>query len=263
MTPRDERALGALLEEVARTHAWPPTPPLAGQVRARIERGPLPVAEVRLPRTRPPLLRPLAATFFVVAVALGITLSLSGAARRAVADLLGVVGIDITFDDEPGVTPRPQRAIPLGPAVSRAAASERAGFDVKVPAALPGRPAFHYDPSVGSSGMVSVVYPRSASRMSEVDLLVTQFVAAVQESYVKKLVTGGAKVVFVDVRSSQGYWIGGGPHLFFYRDGDGDTRRETVRLAGRVLLWEEDGITYRVEGAGSLAEATRIAESLR
>ncbi|HEX2056985.1 MAG TPA: hypothetical protein VHI71_01320 [Actinomycetota bacterium] len=262
MTRRDERALAALLQEVARSEAWPPTPPLAEQVRARIERGPLPVAQVRLPRTRPSLLRPLAATFVVVGVALGITLSLSGAARRAVADLLGVVGIDITFDGDPAVTPRPQRAIPLGPPVSRAAASESAGFDVKVPAAVAGRPAFHYDPSIGATGMVSVVYPRSAARMSEVDLLVTQFVAAVDESYVKKLVAAGAKVAHVDVRSSQGYWIGGGPHLFFYRDGDG-VQDETVRLAGRVLLWEEDGITYRVEGAGSLAEATRIAESLR
>lgn len=263
MTRRDERALAALLEEVARAEPWPPTPPLAEKVRARIDRGPLPVAEVRVPRMRPPLLRPVAATLVVIAVALGITLSLSGAARRAVAGLLGVVGIEITFDDEPGVTPRPPASIPLGPAVSRVVASERAGFDVKVPAAVAGQPAFHYDPSIGTSGMVSVVYPRSASRLSEVDLLVTQFVAAVDESHVKKLLTAGSDVAFVVVRSSQGYWIGGPPHLFFYRDAVGDVRDETVRLAGRVLLWEEGGVTYRVEGARSLAEATRIAESLR
>lgn len=263
MTRRHEREVAALLRDVASAEPWPPTPALAETVRARIERGPMPVAEIRLPRTRPPLLRPLAATLVVVGLALGITLSLSGAARRALADLLGVVGIHVTFDDGPAVTPRPSGSIPLGPPVSRTVASERAGFDVKVPAAIERSPAFHYDASIGASGMVSVVYPRSASRLSEVDLLVTQFVAALEESYVKKVATEGAEVTYVRVRSSDGYWIGGGPHVFFYVDGDGDVRPESVRLAGRVLLWEEDGITYRIEGARSLHEATRIAESLR
>lgn len=263
MSRRTGREIAALLQSVARDDAWPPTPPLATAVRTRIERGPMPVAEIRLPRTRPPLFRPVVVTISVVGLALGITLSLSATARRAVADLLGVVGIHVTFDEGPGVTPRPRSSIPLGPPVSRGIASERAGFDVRVPANVLGPPAFHYDPSIGASGMVSVVYPRSASRLAEVDLLVTQFVASLDEAYVKKLVTTGARVRHVRVRSSQGYWIGGGPHVFFYVDADGDVRDETVRLAGRVLLWEEDGVTYRIEGARSAAEAIRIAEGLR
>ncbi|MDQ3953243.1 MAG: hypothetical protein M3279_09830 [Actinomycetota bacterium] len=262
MSRRSEREIAALLQEVAREDVWPPTPPLAEKVRSRIERGRMPVAEVRLPRTRPSLLRP-AAVVCVVALALGITLSLSATARQAVADLLGVVGIRVTFDGDPAVTPRPRSSIPLGPPVSRAVASERAGLDVRVPAAVAGAPAFHYDPSIGDGGMVSVVYPRSAQRLSEVDLLVTQFVAGVDQTAVKKIATAGARVTYVRVRSSDGYWIGGGPHLFFYVDEDGEMRAETVRLAGRVLLWEEDGVTYRIEGARSPAEALKIADSLR
>ncbi|HEX2195637.1 MAG TPA: hypothetical protein VHJ76_01825 [Actinomycetota bacterium] len=256
------RKVAALLHEVAREQAWPPTPPLAERVRSRIERGPLPVAEIHLPRTRPSLLRPAAAVASVL-LAVAITLSLSATARKAVADLLGVVGIRVTFDDGPPVTPRPPGSIPLGPRVTRAEASDLAGFDVEVPSSVGAAPGFHYDGSIGESGMVSVVYPRGADRLSEVDLLVTQFEAGLHETYVKKLVTAGARVRYVGVRSTDGYWIGGGPHLFFYVDADGEERAETVRLAGRVLLWEEDGVTYRVEGAGSLADALRIAESLR
>ena len=36
-----------------------------------------------------------------------------------------------------------------------------------------------------------------------------------------------------------------------------------VRRAGDVLLWEEGGVTYRIEGAPSLDEALAVAGSLR
>ena len=37
-------------------------------------------------------------------------------------------------------------------------------------------------------------------------------------------------------------------------------REETARLAGSTLIWEKDGITYRVEGAHR-TQAIEIAES--
>ena len=36
----------------------------------------------------------------------------------------------------------------------------------------------------------------------------------------------------------------------------------TLRLASDTLIWEEGGVTHRVEGAPSLADAVRVAESL-
>jgi hypothetical protein len=260
---RHDRALATLLEETAREVAFPETPPLAGRVRARIESGPMPVAEIDLPRTRPPLFRPVAAAALAIVLAVAVTLSLSVTARRAVADLLGVVGIRITFDDAPSLTPPPAREVRLGDAVSKRAASEASGLRVLVPETVPGTPAFYFDRSIGASGMVSVVYPRDAASIAEVDLLVSQFVAAVPGEYVKKLATLGSEIEFTSVRASEAYWIGGEPHLFFYEGRDGAIRQETLRLAGNVLLWAEDGVTYRVEGAGSLAEAVRIAGSLR
>lgn len=265
MIRRHDRALAALLEGAAPEATWPETPALAESVRARIEAGPIPVAEIRLPRTRPPVLRPVLAATFALALALTVALSVSVTARRAVADLLGVVGIRVTFDDDPGVTPRPATQIPLGDPVSRAEASERSSLSVLAPEAAPGDPAFYFDASIGAGGMVSVVYPEDAQTLADVDLLVAQFVADVPADYVKKLLTLGSDIEYTSVRSSEAFWISGEPHLFFYDDGDGDgdVRQETVRLAGNVLLWVEDGVTYRIEGAGSLQRAKELAESLR
>jgi hypothetical protein len=262
MRRQDERALSVLLGEAARDAEFPATPQVAGRVRNRIEAGPIPVGTIHVPRTRPPVLRPVIAAAVVLILALALTLSLSVSARRAVADLLGVVGIRVTFGDEPPAAPRPLRDIPLGASVARSEAGERVGFHVMVPRAVPGEPAFYVEPSIGESGMVSVVYPRDARTMAGVDLLVTQFVASVREEYVKKLATLGSEIRYVRVRSSDAYWIGGDPHFVFYEDRDG-VRQEEVRLAGNVLLWEEDGVTYRIEGAGSLREARRLAASLR
>lgn len=263
MIRRPDPALVALLEEAARDARFPETPALAEKVRARIDAGPVPVAEIRLPDRRPPLIRPVLVAVLSVALALAVTLAVSVNARRAVADLLGVVGIRITFDDDPGVTPLPATQIPLGERVSKKDAIERSGLQVLVPEAAPGHPAFYVDESVGNGGMVSVVYPAEAETLADVDVLVSQFVASVPAEYVKKLLTLGSDIEHTSVRSSEAFWIGGEPHLFFYDEGDGGIRRETVRLAGNVLLWVEDGVTYRIEGAGSLERAQRLAASLR
>jgi hypothetical protein len=42
------------------------------------------------------------------------------------------------------------------------------------------------------------------------------------------------------------------------RDGDMIERY----VGSSVLIWEEAGVTYRIEGASSLDEAVRMAESL-
>lgn len=263
MIRRRDRALAALLEETGRHAAFPETPALSERVRARIERGPRPVAVSALPRMRPPLLRPAVAGALAVAVALTVALSVSVTARRAVADLLGVVGIRVTFGDDPPASPRPARHVTFGHPVSPEAASELAGFRVSIPEAVAEEPAVYFDPSIGDRGMVSVVYPKGAETLARVDLLVSQFVASVPEEYVKKLLTLGSDVVYTDVRGAPAFWVSGAPHFFYYEERDGEVRQETVRLAGDVLLWEDGGVTYRVEGADSLRDARRIAESLR
>jgi hypothetical protein len=64
------------------------------------------------------------------------------------------------------------------------------------------------------------------------------------------------------VNGRPAYWVAGGEHFFFYRDENGQIVESTLRLVGSTLIWEQDGLTLRIEGAPSLDEAMRIAESL-
>lgn len=43
----------------------------------------------------------------------------------------------------------------------------------------------------------------------------------------------------------------------------GEVVSATARLAGRTLLWERAGVTYRLEGALTRAEAIRVAGTLQ
>jgi hypothetical protein len=257
----DDRRIAALLEAAAPHVEFPETPPLPALVRRRIERGPIPVGTIAVPRLRPPLWRPVLAFASVVVLALAVTLALSATARKAVADLLGVVGIHVTFDDPREGLPPPRDVLELGTSMSTFEAAGRVGFEVLQPS-LRRVAAVYFDASIGETGMVSFVYPPDAKSVSDVDLLVTQFAATLDGAFFKKVALAGGDVTYVDVRSRPGYWVGGGPHLFWYVDADGP-RDETIRLAQRVLIWEEDGVTYRIEGAGSLRAALRIARGLR
>ena len=60
-----------------------------------------------------------------------------------------------------------------------------------------------------------------------------------------------------------GVWLAGRPHQVIYRDADGEIRDDAVRLAGNVLLWEQDGLTLRLEGAASLDDALAYAARVR
>ncbi len=51
-----------------------------------------------------------------------------------------------------------------------------------------------------------------------------------------------------------------GPYMMIFRNGNAGATR---LIEGHVLIWEDDGITYRLETGESLDEAVRIAESLK
>jgi hypothetical protein len=51
-----------------------------------------------------------------------------------------------------------------------------------------------------------------------------------------------------------------GPYMLFYRNGETIEQR---LVEGHVLIWEQNGVTYRLETDASLEEAVKIAESLK
>ena len=84
-----------------------------------------------------------------------------------------------------------------------------------------------------------------------------------QLPFVEKQAGPRSRIVNVLVGDDPGAWITGARHEVVYRNAQGEVLHETRRLVGNVLIWERDGITYRLEGAGTRAEALAVARNLR
>ena len=265
-------AIEQALLDLGRRLAFPPTPEIGAGARARIE--------ARRPRRRPlggwlrPRLRltaAVAAALIVVAALLG----LSAGAREAVADLLGLTGVRFFAVPEGGApdrSPAPpagsSAGLVLGGArVSLEEARERAAFPPRLPS-LPGvgGPDEVYLNAAVPGGLFTLVYyPRPGlpqTRETGVGMLITQF-RGEYEPFLHKGLTAGARVQPVTVGGARGFWVSGTPHVLIFRDTAGAIREEQSRLAGDTLLWERDGIVYRIESALGLDGALRVAESLR
>jgi len=138
------------------------------------------------------------------------------------------------------------------------------GFAIVLPAGT-GEPDAMY---VRNADEVSLVWgPREglprAPGAASVGLLLTEFRARLDATLFGKGVPPGARLEEVQVRGTRGYFISGASHTFFYRDARNNVQDEHSRLAGNTLLWEANGITYRLESALARDEALRLAETLR
>src|SRR5262249_40366843 len=120
------------------------------------------------------------------------------------------------------------------------AAGRAAGFRVLVPAGLGPPDETWYRPE---SGVVALVYHHRpglpAGGDPDAAVLVMEARATGPPNF-GKLVVEGTRVQPVTVNGGQGFWISGAPHGFFVYDGAGgpeDTRADSFRLAGDVLIW--------------------------
>jgi hypothetical protein len=244
------------LAEVGRRIEWPDAADLMSSVRAAI-------GDDTPRRVTPARVLAYAATVAALVVAVSL-LSFPGV-RTAVADFLGIGGVRI---DTEGPAPSPAAELDLGEKTSLARAQDSIAFEVRIPAAL-GRPDSVWLDTRVAGGQVALAYDASpdlpAAPGTNLGALVTQFPDAQVSDQALKKVTGsqpGTTFEPVTVEGQQGFWISGEPHVIAYLEPDGDIRNETVRLAGNVLLWESDGVTYRIESTLSKSEALAIAESL-
>ena len=119
---------------------------------------------------------------------------------------------------------------------------------------------------IGDHEVLSLVYladdelPDLAG--SGIGLLVQVIDGALDRERVEKLVVEGAAVTPVQVGDQSGFWIEGLPHLVRYIDPEGRERSERTRLVGDTLVWERDGLLYRIESGLGLEGSLRIAESI-
>lgn len=264
---RDEE-LESTLFEIGERLQYPAATDLASVVRAR----------VREPRVRRPFWsargRPLwsARGFFPALATLGVLLVVlafaSPGLRSAAGEFLHLRGIDIfPVPSVPSVAPSPAIAIP-GERVTLEDARRRARFTLRVPTAPElGAPDDIFLDSSAASDRVTLVYRERAgfavSAEAGVSALVVEFRGALDEILLGKATGPGTRVEAVTVNGGRGFWLEGAPHLFFYRDSSGTPQPETLRLAGNTLVWEQDGLTIRLEAAVSRDQALQIASTFR
>jgi hypothetical protein len=242
------------LTAAGRSIAWPDEADLTMVVRSAIGD--------RSPRRATTRALAYAATFAALVVALSL-LSFPGV-RTAVADFLGIGGVRI---DTGGSAPTPAGELDLGEPLSLARARDSVAFEVRLPAAL-GQPDSVWLDTEVIGGQVALAYDASSDLPpapgTKLGALITQFPDAEVSDAALKKVTGsqpGTTYEPVIVEGAQGFWVSGEPHVIAYLEADGDIRNETVRLAGNVLLWESNGVTYRIESTLSKSDALAIAES--
>jgi hypothetical protein len=192
-----------------------------------------------------------------LALAAGLALLLAAGAAAApvrdrVLDALGIGGVRISqVRSVPAGPVRGESDGELGRRVPLAEARLLVDFPVRVPGAL-GRPGAVYVRADPPGGRVTLVYGA---------LVLTQFRGDVGP-FIEKSLGPGTRLARVTIRGASGYRLTGRPHSIVYVDARGQTRDETLRLAGDVLVWTRAGITYRLEGPASTARALEIARSV-
>jgi hypothetical protein len=236
-----ERALVDLGREL---HV-PATPDVATAVLARIEPRP-----TRRPRPR----RWAVAVAFAVLAALTGTLAIPEA-RSALLRVLHIGGERIELVDElPEVEAQADLELALGREVPLEEAQRASGIDLRE---LDEAPDHVY---LGERGTVWFLY----GTPERVRLLVAQTpLHSFDEGlFLKKLAGPETQVELVAVGSSEGAFLSGEPHFVFLLDESGQIVEESVRLAGNVLIWDDGGVAYRLEGDFTREEALDLAASL-
>ena len=90
-------------------------------------------------------------------------------------------------------------------------------------------------------------------------LRVDAFDGRLDPAFHKEVTGPGAD--WVQVNGDFAVWVDG-PHALSYVDRAGGIRTETARLAASTLIWQDDDVSYRLEGDLTKAEAIEIARSL-
>ncbi|HEU5473104.1 MAG TPA: hypothetical protein VFV67_20855 [Actinophytocola sp.] len=240
-----EPDIGLALRDLGAHLDVPEPPDVTAAVRARLEQ------PVRRTWSTP---RRIAAAVLLVLLALGVLITVSPPVRAAVLNLLRFAGIEFSTDSAPAPSPLPSTAaLPGERAADLDTARRESRFTVSVPEAL-GPPERVVLADGSPPRIVSLIYRDGAVRLD-------QFDGTVDFALYKKLI-GGGQVDWTDVDGDAAVWVAG-PHELVYVDRSGQYRQESARLSGTTLIWQRDGVTMRLEGDFTKAEALAIAESVR
>ena len=236
--------LDAALRQMAEEVVFPPTPPVAASVRERLVEAGLPS-----PRRRP----------WGRSLALAIGLSLLVAATvLALSWVLPGLRIVPVASVPPGPTAELGEDLRLGQPMDAADAPFTIGED--------GSAVSGYTLDGGTVTSLLLAAGEGLPEIADtgIGLLVQRIEGDLETAMVEKLVDEvGATVTPISIGDAEGFWIEGPPHLVRYLTPAGGVRTEATRLVGDTLVWQRDGILYRMESALGLGESLQLAASVR
>jgi len=245
-----------MVQELARSMAFPPTPDLRAGVLARLE----PVAR----RPAPPFARFALAGLAALVLAAALTIAISNDARDAVADFLGLAvegeRIEVLPTPAAGFSPTPlPTPLPISTTLETIAQPTTreevagGGLDLILPASL-GEPRAYYR-VFGTPNVVVVDY--GAVQIWEFPYQGDYFIG-------KGIIGGGDVVREVLVDGHKAYWVSGGARIVTVNNSAGTPVAGTQRtVTANALLWAADGLYRRIEGAGTLEEALLLAAEMK
>lgn len=261
-----QRALAQLAAHVE----YPPTPDLAARARAAV------AGQRTRPAARParPVGRRLAWAALALAL-LALGLLAVPATRAALLSFFARVGAIEIFIDEsaptvpastlpastPAASSRPATTTPdavshslslidLGRPTTLAEAERQARFTPQLPAALGTPDEVYTHPGIDLPAITLVWRPDGGPPLSLTAIAVAEFA--------RKFVAATA-VEEVAIGDATGLWLSGPHRLQLFGDWQGPNN---LLITSNVLIWVHGGITYRLEGDLSQADAVAIAASL-
>jgi hypothetical protein len=236
------------LIELGRTLQAAEPPPVTRRVSADLRRHGAPHRRLRI--------RSSAAVALATTVAAAVAAMAVPSARTSLARFFHLGGVTIERVDElPGVKPRGPLAPGKEVGWKRARAS--VSFMVLVPRNDPTPSHAFYYAADPPGGQLTLVY----GGLREPRLLVTEVLGTKAGGALSKEASPSTVVEHVDVDGHPGIWLGGAKHVFTFVDGAGTTRAFKTRLAGNTLVWEQAGITLRLEADIDRGAAIKLAES--
>ena len=245
---RDLAPVEALLRSAADSFAYPPTPPIAQAVRARLREAPGAAPQRWWAR---PAFRAALAVLAVGALITGSALAVPQS-RSALAKFFGLSHVRVETQPTGGPTPPA-----LSPAsFARPSSLDEAQLAVDFPLRLPVRDGARLEPDAVYLQGEGAVMPIAILVYEDYDLYQTRlgfFGKGTDPSLLHEVSFGGHDAL----------WIDEGGHIATFLDEQGRLVVESRRTVGRAtLLWEENGVTYRLETSLSQEEAIAVAESL-
>jgi hypothetical protein len=242
----------SLVEELAGAMVYPETPDMRAAVLSRVNQG---------QAVRPGVAWRLGlASAAVVAIVFALVVMVSRDARDAVAEFLGLAVegevIEILPTPHPGATatpfPTPVALETIATRVSRSEAEQRSR--ILLPASL-GEPDAYY---ALQEGLPIVVIDYGQVQIWEMEYFADEYFIG------KGIVGEGTVVQEVSVNGKPGYWVAGGERIVTVKGRDGSPVAGTQRtVSANALLWAEDRLYRRIEGAGTLEEAMKLAGEMR